>query len=150
MRIRFMTEGDLESVLSLFQNTVLNVNILDYTDDQTELWSRQERWTDDILNHHALVAVIDDRIIGFGSLSPDGTIEMMYVHHEYQGQKIASRLLEKLEDIAVDLGFFDLKTEASITAKPFFENKDFVVVNEQKEYVEGVPFTNFVMRKKMK
>ena len=41
----------------------------------------------------------------------------------------------------------EIKTEASITAKPFFEKMGYIVMKEQQKNVRGMILTNFVMKK---
>ncbi|MEH7644376.1 GNAT family N-acetyltransferase, partial [Bacillus toyonensis] len=53
----------------------------------------------------------------------------------------------KLEKEAVNLGHGDIYTEASITAKSFFERKGFICIKEQKKQHNGQNFINYVMKK---
>lgn len=47
------------------------------------------------------------------------------------------------------LGIARLFTEASITARPFFESQGFVVLTEQVVTLRGVDFINYRMEKKI-
>jgi putative acetyltransferase len=71
----------------------------------------------------------------------------MYVHPAYEGRGVASALLNRLEDAAHRQGITRLFTEASITAKPFFERRGFEVLTAQVVAFRGEKFTNFQMEK---
>ncbi len=56
-------------------------------------------------------------------------------------------LLNQIEQVARSLQIERLFTEASLTAKPFFERRGFDVVRAQQVERRGVWFCNFVMEK---
>ncbi|MGM7700317.1 GNAT family N-acetyltransferase [Pseudalkalibacillus sp. Hm43] len=149
MKICALQPSDLDEVQELFQKTIVTVNRSDYSEEQTKRWSEQTKWKENLLHHHSYVAVDEAQIIGFATLSHNGSIEMLYVHHAFQGQKVASKLLDVLEKIAHELDLEELVTEASITAKPFFEKKGFFVEEEQVKWIQDTPFTNYRMLKKL-
>jgi putative acetyltransferase len=93
------------------------------------------------------VAVVDELIIGFTDLKPSGHLDRMYVHPEHEGRGVASALLNRLEDAARCQGLTKLYTEASITAKPFFERRGFEVLTAQVVEFRGEKFINFKMEK---
>lgn len=74
------------------------------------------------------VATCDEDVVGFGEFEADGHIGAVYVHHEYQGQGVASLLLERIEQEAERRKVARLFTEASITALSFFQKRGFVVM----------------------
>jgi putative acetyltransferase len=123
--------------------------IRDYSRAQTDAWAGVDRidaWSavDDRL---IWVAVADELIIGFTNLKPSGHLDGMYVHPEHEGRGVASALLNRLEDAARCQGLKKLSTEASITAKPFFERRGFEVLTAQVVEFRGEKFTNFKMEK---
>ena len=93
------------------------------------------------------VAAQGEGVLGFAEFEGDGHIDTLYVHHEYQGCGIATRLLETIEAEARRLGLARLYTEASITARPFFERRGFSVVTPQRVEVRGQTFRNYRMEK---
>jgi len=96
---------------------------------------------------HTLVAVQDDRIIAFAELEEDGHLDMFYVHKDAVGKGIGARLYKAIEQRARERDVTQIHTEASITARPFFERQGFVVVSEQIVERGGVEMTNFAMDK---
>lgn len=61
-----------------------------------------------------------------------------------QGKGIATALCEKLENSVCAQ---KVMTHASITAKPFFEKRGYVVIKEQRVLREGIALTNYIMEK---
>lgn len=68
-------------------------------------------------------------------------------HHQKQG--IASILLQEVERIAKDRSILEITTEASITARPFFEKMGYTICKEQQKTVNGIQFKNFMMKKNL-
>jgi putative acetyltransferase len=155
VEVRDATRGDAPAIADLFHNTVLNVNVRDYSGPQVEAWAgpapEPEKWEERIAeDDHArrtFVAVEGGRVVGFAELEGDGHIDTLYVHHEFQGRGAASRLLDRIEAEARRLGLTRLYTEASITAKPFFRKRGFTLVRPQHVEVRGHTFRNFVMER---
>lgn len=155
VEVRDATAGDASAVADLFYNSILNVNVGDYSVAQVEalagptpvpeLW--HGRITEDSSTRRMFVATKEDEIVGFAEWEEDGHIDTLYFHHEYQGCGIASALLDRIEAEARRLGLRRLYTEASITAEPFFRARGFSMVRPQVVEVRGHTFRNFVMDK---
>lgn len=141
----------LDEMLRLFYNTVHSVNAKDYNDEQLDNWAPaaidKRKWEVRLSNNVCLVSFYNDKIVGFGELSEEGAIDTMFVHKNFQGKKIASRLLHELTGYAHDHDLRTLTTEASITAKPFFERHGFKVVKVQKNHYKKTVFINYKMKK---
>jgi putative acetyltransferase len=88
-----------------------------------------------------------DVITGFSSLEEDGELDMMYVHKDYQGQGIASLLIQQIYKKAAELGLSRLTAYVSITARPFFEKQGFKVMETQQVQLGEVTLTNYEMIK---
>ena len=155
IEIRDATTGDASAIADLFYHTILTVNVGDYSGAQVAAWAGPapdpEMWLERIAASgeykRTFVAIADGRAVGFAEFEGDGHIDTMYVHHEFQGRRVASRLLDRIEAEAQRLGLARLYTEASITAEPFFRGKGFTVVRPQLVEVHGHTFRNFVMEK---
>ena len=149
--IRRVTAIDLNEITTLFRETVLSINKRDYNDEQVRVWSaaadREENWLKKIDEHYFICAVFENKIIGFASLATDGYLDFMYVHKDYQERGVASLLYRYLETHAADLKLSKIYSEVSITAKPFFEKKEFVIVEKQQKILDGVEFVNYRMEK---
>lgn len=143
MRLRPYRSADLPAILDLFRNTVHTVCARDYTRSQLDAWAPAEldaaAWDASLLAHRTLVAEENGMIIGFADLGPDGYLDRLYVHRDWQGRGVASALCDALPDAR--------STHASLTARPFFEKRGWRVVKEQQVERRGVRLTNFVMEK---
>jgi len=150
-KIRALKESDLAQINQLFINTVHAINARDYNQEQLAAWAPRngssEQWRQRFKDHHVYVAVENGKIIGFGDITAKGYLDHLYVHKDFQGQGVASAILAQLEEEARNLGLKELDTQASITAKPFFERRGFTVMRKQEKLHNGVKFFNYVMHK---
>lgn len=139
--------GDCPALAELFYQTVHTVNARDYTPPQLDAWADGHpdlaAWDRSLSAHLTLVAVCDGVITGFADMTPDGYLDRLYVHRDFQRQGIATALCDALEQAV--LGPYE--THASITARPFFEQRGYRVVRQQQVLRKGILLTNFVMRK---
>jgi GNAT superfamily N-acetyltransferase len=151
MRVRTYEIEDTQEIIKLFYDTVHEVNIRDYTEAQVEAWAPinidVEVWTKKLKSKFTYVAEEGNKIVGFAELESNGHIDCFYCHKSFQGQGIGTQLLQAIESKANLLGIKRLFTEASITAKPFFERKGFNLVKQQEVERRGQKFINFVMEK---
>lgn len=151
MKIREYRLSDTQAIAKLFYDTIHEINIADYTQEQVDAWAPKnidyEVWHKRLQVKLPYIAEDNGEIVGFGELEADGHIDCFYCHSKYQRKGIGSKLLTHLENTAKSQGITRLYTEASITAKPFFENKGFIVVREQQVERRGVWFKNYVMEK---
>lgn len=147
MQIRTYQSSDRKEITELFYNTVHTVNMRDYTKEQVDVWAPEEPdldgWNESLLAHYSIVAVEDNRIVGFGDIDETGYLDRLFVHKDCQRQGIASALCDQLEQ-AVSGRIF---VHASITARPFFESRGYRVVKQQQVERKGIFLTNFVMEK---
>ncbi|PEX90964.1 GNAT family N-acetyltransferase [Bacillus cereus] len=149
--IRTFQKKDLEQVLQLFYETVHTVNAKDYNELQLQAWAPEqldrEDWLQSLEKNRSYVADNNGVIVGFGDYNDNHYVDRLFTHKDYQGKGIASYILQKLEEEAVNMGHRDIYTEASITAKPFFESKGYMCIKEQKKQHNGQFFINYVMKK---
>lgn len=147
MVIREYQPADCKEIIRLFYDTVHSVNAKDYTEEQLNAWATGkadlEMWNRSLLGHYSLVALENSMIIGFGDIDESGYIDRLYVHKDYQRKGIASAICKKLEQTVKGKIF----THASITARPFFENRGYKVIKEQRVERQGIFLKNFVMEK---
>ena len=94
-----------------------------------------------------LVVQEGDEVDGFAELEDGGHLDILYVRKDAVGRGVGRLLYDAVEREARGQGLGWLCTEASITARPFFERRGFCVVREQTVSRRGVSLTNFVMRK---
>lgn len=71
----------------------------------------------------------------------------MFVHKDFQGKGIATILLNEIERYATARGIMRITSEVSLTARPFFEKRGYIVEVEQKRKANQLYLTNFGWRK---
>lgn len=147
MEIRIYRPGDGPALAELFYHTVHTVNAADYTPEQLAAWApgtaEPDGWDRSLLQHHTLVAVEGETVLGFGDMDGGGYLDRLYVRADRQGQGVGSVLCGLLERAAGGR----VVTHASITARPFFEKRGYRVLREQQVERRGVLLTNYVMEK---
>ncbi|WP_372897131.1 GNAT family N-acetyltransferase [Stieleria sp.] len=153
LKLRPFRAEDAEACLALFRDCVHRVNSRDYTQAQIDAWAPRtidlEAWRCRFDDRLAYVAVEGDRIVGFTDMTRAGHLDRLFVSADHQGRGIARRLVERLLSDAADHSIDEITTEASITARPFFERMGFSVVREQTVECHGVQLTNYRMRRSM-
>ena len=153
MIIREFIKYDLEQILQLFYNTIHTINIKDYSKSQLDAWALKspdkEKWLHSLENNLAYVSELNGEIIGFGDLNDKRYIDRLFTHKDYQGIGVASKILSTLEQEAKKLGYREVYTEASITAKPFFFNREYKILQSQNKHHNGQVFINYIMKKEI-
>lgn len=150
MVIRRYQPSDCRQMAELFYQTVHSVNAKDYTKEQLDVWATGKvdltRWGQSFSAHYTVVAILDNMLAGFGDIDETGYLDRLYVHKDYQRRGIATAICDSLEQA------FEVEkvvSHVSITARPFFEARGYLVRKEQQVVREGISLTNYVMEKKL-
>ena len=115
--IRRATAADAEVVYEIVLRALRETNARDYPASVIDrlvltlpkgVASKLEEW-------HAYVAVIDGRIVGTGSLNGK-TIRAVFVHPDYQGHGVGTKLMDAVENAANVQSVSTLSVQSSITA----------------------------------
>lgn len=154
--IRKFTNRDINQMISLFYQTVHSVNAKDYTKEQLDAWAPLEEieqmasaWLDSFQDHMTYVAEFKDTIVGFSDMTDTGYLDRLYVHKDYQNLGIATSLVQKLESEAVKMQVEVIYTDASITAKPFFQHIGYIIESTQTVVRRGTSLVNYKMKKRL-
>jgi putative acetyltransferase len=151
INIRKYREVDAPALANIYYHTIHTVNTRDYSEEQINAWAPSDSikdysgWQTKLDKIKPFVAEMESVIVGFAEFEPNGHIDCFYVHHEYQGKGVGTALMTAIFDEAEEQGITRIYAEVSITAKPFFEAKEFTVVKEQTVNLRGVELINFVM-----
>lgn len=153
--IREAMPNDATALKDLFYNTVLAINRRDYSQEEVEDWAScgndLSRWRDRIETQYFIVAENQlSEIVGFSSITPEGYLDYMYVHKDFQNKGIATMLLNEIERYAKENGITEITSEVSITARTFFEQQGYIVEREQTRQAKKLLLTNFCMVKRLK
>ncbi|MFP9099882.1 GNAT family N-acetyltransferase [Flavobacterium sp. RHBU_24] len=151
--IRNFRAEDIDAVVRLFRDTIHTVNAKDYTKAQLDAWAPgtidNARWCQNLLNHFTVVTEKDGVLCGFGDIHENGYFDHLFVHKDFQGQGVASKIVAAIEEHAVQKDIKSIEVHVSITAYSFFISKGYLVVAPQKVTYNGQEFTNYVMRKSL-
>jgi putative acetyltransferase len=149
--LRPYRSDDAPALLALFRDTIRRVNCRDYSPAQLAAWASDDidtvAWFGRFSGRFVPVAEEAGRPVGFAELEPDGHIDRVYVSADHQRRGIGQQLLAAVVAEARRLGLGRLFTEASITARPFFEAQGFVVLAPQVVTCRGVEFVNYRMER---
>jgi putative acetyltransferase len=147
--IRAYRPADLDAVIAIYLGAIREIASRDYDPAQLDAWAQVDRdaWACRRLSRPTWVAVIGDVPVGFSDLEPDGHLDMMFVHPAHQRAGVATALLATVEAAARANNLGRLFTEASITARLFFQRRGFRVVAAQAVGMRGQTLENFRMEK---
>lgn len=148
MHLREYRPADCERLAALFYETVHFVNAADYTPEQLDAWATGtvdlKAWDASFRAHDTVVAVQGDDILGFGDMDDTGYLDRLYVAAAHQREGVATAICDRLEGRC---GAECFTTHASVTARPFFQQRGYCVVRQQSVVRQEIALTNFVMRK---
>jgi putative acetyltransferase len=149
--VREYRPDDLEAVVALFQRSVREVASRDYPPAQISAWAPEaldfEAWARRLETGGVFVYERNDQIVGFTRVDDTGCVDLLYVHPEVQRQGVARALFDRVISWAVSRGIRHLRSEVSITARPFFERIGFRVVRQQVVERGDVSLQNFRMER---
>ena len=153
MEIRKFRSGEEETLWNLFYNTVQNVNIQDYDENQIAAWAPDDLDLNIAIQKYRdidpFVVVKSGKIIAYADIQPDGYIDHFYCHYAFQGQGVGKVLFATLVKVARENGILDMYSNVSITARPFFEAMGFSVEKEQMLKIQDQKLKNFRMIRKL-
>lgn len=146
LMIRAYHSLDSIETIDLIKDTIKSVNSKDYQQHQINTWADIDpnKWEKSVIGHDAIVAMSQQQIVGFADMDDTGYLDRLYVHKDFQGKGIATKLVATLESNSSSKKF---TTYASITAKPFFEYIGYHVVQENIALLGEVEFMNYLMEK---
>src|SRR4029077_9248988 len=133
--LRPFRPDDAPVLLALFRDTIRRVNSRDYSPAQIVAWASDDidtvSWFGRFTGRYVPVAEEGGRPVGFAELEPDGHIDRVYVSADHQQRGIGRQLLAAVVAEARRVGLARLFTQASITARQFFEAQGFAVLASQ-------------------
>lgn len=149
--IRSYRESDFPAVVSLFTEAVHDLAREHYDSKQLAAWAPLapdlDGWKARLAGRRTLVAQVDMKLAGFISYERNGHIDLLYVSPLHARRGIASALYGEAETALRSEGIPELFTEASKTARPFFERHGFRTTREHNVEVRGLAFQRYGMRK---
>jgi len=143
MNIRPWQPDELPQLCQIFLRAVHETASQHYSAAQIAAWGQvdEARWRQRLNN--SLVLVADAEGVPAGFITAVGRhIDLLFVSPDFQRRGIAGSLLREL---LAQMLPGKVTVEASITAKPFFEQQGFVMVREQNVEARGERFINYLM-----
>lgn len=148
MTVRKYKPSDCAELIKLFYQTVHAVNSADYSPEQLDVWAtgkeNPDEWNKSLSEHYTVVAEENNVICGFGDIDNTGYLDRLFVHKDFQRRKIASQICDILEKSVVS---DKITVHSSVTAKPFFLKRGYVVTKKQQVVRNGIFLTNYIMEK---
>lgn len=151
LNIRATEESDTASLIALFTESVHKIASASYTPEQLKAWAPASpdlaQWQTRLASLNTLVAEKEAAMAGFISFTDDGHIDLLFTSPMFARQGVASKLFEAAEKQLQANGVRRLTTDASLEARPFFESRGFLVVEEQAAERNGIVLRRFAMVK---
>lgn len=151
MHLRAYAPDDAGPTLEVFRRAVRLTAARDYTAEQVAAWAPDDldpaAWAERRAASRTRVAERDGEVVGFTDVDASGYVDMLFVDPAAARQGVARALLAWAAETATADGATELTTDASVTARPFFEALGFAVVAEQHPVRRGVTLTNYRMRR---
>ena len=151
MNLRRYHSNDWDKVVELLHDTVHAINSAYYSEIQLNAWMPKDKNLPElksrISQHYSVVVENDEAIVGFGSVNGLGYFDCLYTHKDYQRMGIATLIADDIEGYFAHNGVQVVITDASITARPFFENRGYTALNEKSAECRGQNFINYKMQK---
>jgi ribosomal protein S18 acetylase RimI-like enzyme len=129
--IRRATAADAEVVHKIVLLALRETNAQDYPSSVIErlVLTLPDKVASNLETWCAFVAIVSGRVVGTGSLNGQ-TVSSVYVHPDYQGRGIATKLMDAVEDAANVQSQATLSVQSSITARSFYAKRGFEIVRE--------------------
>jgi len=96
-----------------------------------------------------LVATLEGAPVGFASLRGNNEIDFLYVHPAVARQGAATKLVDALEKLAGARGATTLTTDASDTAREFFNARGYVAQHRNTVLLGDAWLSNTTMTKQL-
>ncbi|MBP8005695.1 MAG: GNAT family N-acetyltransferase [Acinetobacter sp.] len=140
--IEIAQQQDAKVILNVIKKSIVSCS-LDHQGNQNVIdeWlsnKTEENIINWINNSYSYVYKKDNKIVGFILMSKGGVILLNYVLPDYQGDGIGSVMIDFIISLSHQLNKITL--ESTLTAKKFYERKNFIILEEIYEYEKLVGF----------
>jgi len=150
MKIRKAELNDAEKMCELCSQTILSVNLGEYTSNQVEVWAERinnlTRMHEKILAQSCIIIENKGKICGIATIRNDGYLDLFYIEEEEQSKGFGKVLLQAIISKAKSLRISEITSDVSISALPFFERHSFEKIKEQEVFIDNIPFINYKMK----
>jgi len=124
-----------------------------YGDDQRAAWAARfddaaalgRRLSESL----AIVAIIENEIVGFAALKDADRLDMLYVEPQFARRGVGSALADALEKLAASRGAEKISADASDAAREFFAKRGYAPQSRNTVLVGGEWLGNTTMTKQL-
>jgi len=149
--LRPFLPADVPLLADIFRASIEQLTADDYSEAQQEAWASaaddEAQFGARLANALTLLATLDGSPVGFASLANGDQIDMLYVHPAVAGRGAGTLLCDALEKLAQARGVKRLTTDASDTARPFFERRAYTAEQRNTVMLGGEWIANTTLRK---
>jgi ribosomal protein S18 acetylase RimI-like enzyme len=135
------TDQDLSLMQHLFYQTVVTYGALVFTKTEIKTYSRlainKRYWQNKFNKDFVYNAKLNGEIVGSISMSVNGNIEYVFVHMNYHGRGIASKLYSIIEEVARKENITILTTPINLLTRSFFQKNGFKIIKNTSKVVGG-------------
>lgn len=152
MKIRLARNEDYAAAARLHRQTIRNVNSKDYSQDIVHVWAARtnaKKFRESANKCKRWVAVEKGKIIGFCDHNFECELWGLYVHKDFLGKGVGSRLLKIAEGSLKKQGCKRINIKSTITAKDFYEKNGYKVVKKAIHKMENKKVPIYIMTKKI-
>jgi putative acetyltransferase len=145
---------DATLLAEIFRASIEGLTADDYSDAQRGVWAAvaddEAAFATRLARELTLVATLGGAPVGFISLKGADHIDLLYVHPAVTGRGIGAMLCDAVERLAASRGTPRLITDASDTARGFFEHRGYVAQQRNSVSFGGEWLANTTMEKPLK
>lgn len=149
--LRPFLPADVPLLAEIFRASIGQLTADDYSEAQQEAWASaaddEAEFGTRLATALTLLATLDGAPVGFASLADGDRIDMLYVHPAVAGRGVGTLLCDALEKLAAARGIKRLTTDASDTARPFFEHRAYKPEQRNTVLCGGEWIANTTLRK---
>ncbi len=149
--IRQASENDCDAIRALYKKIVQSLDQLQYNPNQILVWSLGaddiSAWLKRITTQHFIVAEYAGEIIGFGSITDEGYLDLLYVDQFHQGKGVGRKILKKLESYCSKNHILEIWADINSSSRNFFTRHGYRVDKIYTRSVKNCDFENLIMRK---
>ncbi|MCG8529639.1 MAG: GNAT family N-acetyltransferase [Desulfovibrionales bacterium] len=153
MEIHIFQDEQAMEVANVFHAAVHAIDPSIYSEEEKEAWAptppNYYEWGERLKGTMVFTAIVDDTVAGFIALEPNGHIDFMYTHPQYQNMGVAAYMYEYVLDVAQNLHIARLTVDASKIAKTFFEERGFELQEEKLIERNGLSILHYAMEKRL-
>jgi putative acetyltransferase len=153
LALRPYLPADARLLAEIFRASIEELTEDDYDEAQREVWAAaaddEAAFAERLAAGLTLVATLGGSVVGFVSLKGADEIDLLYVHPAVAGQGIGPMLCDAVERLAASRGTTRLVTDASDSARGFFERRGYVAQQRNTVSLGGEWLANTTMEKRL-